>query len=89
MLQKYPLSANSLTTWLNLNFIANIIALIIIKFKDVIYFLSHDFNSNSTYWLNWPCDAKLSEKCPCLHNNNTALKKQISLFDTALVMTNT
>ena len=27
--------------------------------------------------------------CPCSHNNNTALIKQISLFDTALVMTNT
>jgi len=29
------------------------------------------------------------KKCPCLHINNTALVKQISLFDTALVMTNT
>ena len=27
--------------------------------------------------------------CQCLHNNNTALIKQISLFDTALVLTNT
>ena len=31
------------------------------------------------------CDSKFSYKC----NNNTALVKQISLFDTALVMTNT
>ena len=36
-----------------------------------------------------PNDAKLSEKCPCSHNNKTALIKQISLFGTALVMTNT
>ena len=27
--------------------------------------------------------------CPYLHDNNTALTKQIPLFDTALVMTNT
>ena len=33
-----------------------------------------------------PWDAKFSEMCPCSHNNNTALIKQISLFDTALVM---
>ena len=37
-----------------------------------------------------PCDEKLREKkWPGLHNNNTALIKQISLFDTALAMTNT
>ena len=36
-----------------------------------------------------PCDAKFSENCPCSHNNNTAFMKQISLFDTAIVMTNT
>ena len=30
--------------------------------------------------------AKFSEKCPCLHNDNIAFIKQISLFDTALVM---
>ena len=29
------------------------------------------------------------KKVPMLHNNNTALIKQISLFDTALVKTNT
>ena len=29
---------------------------------------------------NSPWDAKLCEKCPCWHNNNTVL---ISLFDTA------
>ena len=29
------------------------------------------------------------EKFPCLHNNNTALMKQISLIDTTLVMTKT
>ena len=28
-------------------------------------------------------------KCPYLHNNNTAFIKQISLFDAALVLTNT
>ena len=37
--------------------------------------------------LFWPCDAKFSEKCPCSHNNDTALIKLISLFATALVMT--
>ena len=37
-----------------------------------------------------PCDAKFrGEKCPCSHNNYTALIKHISLFDTALLMTNT
>ena len=30
---------------------------------------------------------KFSEKCPCLHHNTT-LVKQISMFETALVMTN-
>ena len=34
-----------------------------------------------------PCDAKFSKKGPCSHN--TGLIKQISLFGTALVMTNT
>ena len=34
---------------------------------------------------NMPCDAKFSEECPCSHNNNTALVKQIYLVDTALV----
>ena len=28
-----------------------------------------------------PCDAKFSDKCPCLHNNYTAFIEQISLFD--------
>ena len=36
-----------------------------------------------------PCDAKFREKCPCSHNNTTALIKQIFLFDTAAVITNT
>ena len=36
-----------------------------------------------------PSDAKLSENCLYSHNNNTDLIKQISLFDTALVMKNT
>ena len=31
-------------------------------------------------WQNKPCDAKLSVKCPCSHNNNNALIKQIILF---------
>ena len=35
-----------------------------------------------------PSDAKLSD-CLYSHNNNTDLIKQISLFDTALVMKNT
>ena len=30
---------------------------------------------------NTPCDATFSEKCPCSHDNKTALIKQISLFD--------
>ena len=34
-------------------------------------------------------DAKFSEKRPCSHNDNTALRKQIYLFVTALVMKNT
>ena len=29
-----------------------------------------------------PCDAKFIEMGPCLHNNSTALLKQISLFTT-------
>ena len=36
-----------------------------------------------------PRDEKFSEKWPCSHNNNTALIKQKSQFDTASVMTNT
>ena len=36
-----------------------------------------------------PNDAKFSEQCPCSHNNSIAKIKQKSLFDTALVMTNT
>ena len=35
---------------------------------------------------NTTCDRKFSEKCPCSYHNNTALIKQISLFDTAIVM---
>ena len=35
-----------------------------------------------------PATQNLEEKkCPCMHNNNTAVIKQISLFDTALAMT--
>ena len=30
-----------------------------------------------------PCNAKFRKKCPCSHNNSTALITQISLFDTA------
>ena len=48
------------------------------------------FNPNNFGGLGsiWPCNAKVREKkCPCLHNNNTALIKQISLIDTALVIT--
>ena len=40
-------------------------------------------------WHDKPCDAKFSGKCPSLHNNNTALIKQIAQFDIVLVMTNT
>ena len=36
-----------------------------------------------------PFDSKFSEKCPCSPNNYTALIKQISIFDAALVMRNT
>ena len=36
-----------------------------------------------------PCGGKFNEKCPCSHSNNTAFMKQISLFDTTLVMKNT
>ena len=35
-----------------------------------------------------PCDAQLCKKCPCSHNINTGLIKQISLYDTALAMKN-
>ena len=37
----------------------------------------------------WPYDAKFREKCQWSHNSYTALIKQISLFDTVIVMTNT
>ena len=53
------------------------------------HFVHHIINPNSNGGQDAPCDAKFYEKCPCLHHNNTALIKQISLFDTALVMTNT
>ena len=33
-----------------------------------------------------PCDARICVKCLCSNHNNTALIKQLSLFDTALVM---
>ena len=39
-------------------------------------------------WHDRPNGAKFCEKCPCSHNNNTALIKHISLYDTALVITN-
>ena len=35
------------------------------------------------------CNAEFSEKCPFSHNNNSALIKHISLFETVYVMTNT
>ena len=34
------------------------------------------------------CDAKNIEKCLCSHHNIIAFIKQISLFDTVLIMTN-
>ena len=49
---------------------------------DVHFFF--DINPNSMGGGSfWPCDAKFREKkkCPCLHDNNIALIKQISLFD--------
>ena len=36
-----------------------------------------------------PCNIIFSEKCLCSHNNNNALIKQLSMFDAALVVTNT
>ena len=48
--------------------------------------LQNHFNPNNIGGGGGPCDAKSSENYPCLHKNNTALIKQISLFDT--VMTN-
>ena len=33
-----------------------------------------------------PRDAKFRKKCPCLHNNNTALIKQISLYFTPILL---
>ena len=36
-----------------------------------------------------PCDLKFGKKYPCSHINSTALIEQMSLFDTAIVMTNT
>ena len=36
-----------------------------------------------------PYDANFSEKCPCSHNNYSALIKQLTLFDTSVGMTNT
>ena len=52
----------------------------------------HDYSfyvyPNSNGWGAFtPFDAKFSKKCPCSNNNNTALIKQISLFDTVLSMT--
>ena len=49
------------------------------------------FNPNSIggRGQNCPYDERFSEKCPSLHNNKTTLIKQLSLFDTALVMTKT
>ena len=35
------------------------------------------------------CYATIYRKCLCSHRNNTALINTISVFDTALVMTNT
>ena len=37
---------------------------------------------NTSFDLFW-------KQCPCLHNNKTTLTRKISLFDTALLMTNT
>ena len=45
-------------------------------------------NSNGRGWLFRPFSQNLEEKkCPCSHNHNTALTKQIYLFDTTFVMT--
>ena len=33
-----------------------------------------------------PCDAKISEKCLCYHHNITDFMKQLSHFNTVLVM---
>ena len=60
------------------------------------FFLTAGFESGSTLlngnrsltlivWGDTPCNAKFSEICP----SNIVIIKQISLFDTALVMTNT
>ena len=34
-------------------------------------------------WLKQAIPAEFSEKCPCSHNNKTAVIQQISLLDTA------
>ena len=50
------------------------------------------FSYNFTYTggeQNKSCDAKFSENYPYSHNDKTTLIKQIPLFDTILVMTNT
>ena len=51
--------------------------------------LSH-FNTNRYFFGGGqlgPCHARHIEECLCSHHNNTALIKQLSLFDTALVIT--
>ena len=55
------------------------------QIKNVVFFNPNSMGGG----LYGPCDAKLSEKCPCSHNCYTVLIKHTSLFVTALVMTNT
>ena len=60
-------------------------------FMHIYCFIATRINPNSIEGVGGlftPCDAKFRiKKYPCSHNNITALIKQISLFDTALVIT--
>ena len=59
-------------------------------FMHIYCFIATRINPNSIEGVGGlftPCDAKFRiKKYPCSHNNITALIKQISLFDTALVI---
>ena len=63
--------------------------LLIIHVYTYAYLYILSVNPNSIGGLFGSCDAKFSEKCPFSPNNDTALIKQISLFDAALAMKNT
>ena len=48
----------------------------------------YTFHNSIFFWGGARSDAKLGEKCPRSHDNKTDLIKQISKFDTAMIMKN-